>query len=406
MKNENTAGATNETGWAGRDALGENGRLPGFPYADPPPDCPAVAGKPPDGQVADADKQADALARLLPLLAERKFDAARIRRRPPATITFAGGCPFVTAGNLAAIFAQSGVGKTAVVGAILAAVFHAAARQTAGAAPGAEPDCLSFAALPPPDAARVFHFDTEQDPADADAVIRRAVKRAEIPAAPSFLDSYALAGFSAPDLNLSLKSIAGQIPAGKLHLVILDGGADFLASVNDEAECNAFIAGLHAFAIARQCAIVIVCHNNAGSDNPKGRGHLGSQLERKCETVLQLIRDKDNPDTTQITAIKTRHATPSAIPRFSWNNDAEMHLTFGTPTRAEIRAEKLISEYAPIVRDAFNSTGEDLLNYSELVAALCTVSGKTKNTISKKITPLQTAGIIRAAGAGKYALAT
>jgi hypothetical protein len=105
----------------------------------------------------------------------------------------------------------------------------------------------------------------------------------------------------------------------------LDGGADFVADVNDAAESNAFVATRHDLAIKHDCPIVGVVHFNPGSE--KSRGHLGSQLERKAETNLALEKDAD--ESTVIYSTKNcRAGIPKGIgPRFRFDPAAGMHVS-------------------------------------------------------------------------------
>jgi hypothetical protein len=141
------------------------------------------------------------------------------------------------------------------------------------------------------------------------------------------LRSYALAGFSASELpqalTLALKDAAA---GGGVYAIILDGTADFVTDVNDQTECNAFVAELHAMAIDHDCPIINVVHENPGQDGGKMRGHLGSQLERKGESNLRLQK------THEVTVLFSEKQRGAPIlekdgPRFAWSNEAGMHVT-------------------------------------------------------------------------------
>jgi hypothetical protein len=68
--------------------------------------------------------------------------------------------------------------------------------------------------------------------------------------------------------------------------------ADFVLDVNSSKDCPEFVTRLHRLAIEYDTLIVCILHLNPGSDS-KSRGHLGSQLERKSETVLRIERTKE-----------------------------------------------------------------------------------------------------------------
>lgn len=61
-----------------------------------------------------------------------------------------------------------------------------------------------------------------------------------------------------------------------------------LNNTNDLAESDALVAELMALSTKTQAHIVCVLHTNPGSD--KARGHLGSSLQRKAESVLFVHR--------------------------------------------------------------------------------------------------------------------
>ena len=79
---------------------------------------------------------------------------------------------------------------------------------------------------------------------------------------------------------------------GRLHSVIIDGIGDLVTNPNSEEECFPLIMKLHGFSEMYHCPIVVVLHLNPSVKEDKSRGHLGSQLERKAQTVA------DDPEVT------------------------------------------------------------------------------------------------------------
>ena len=75
------------------------------------------------------------------------------------------------------------------------------------------------------------------------------------------------------------------------ELVVIDGIADLLYDSNDLRESEALVGELMAISTNYNCHILCVLHTNPGSD--KARGHLGSALQRKCETVIYVHKDND-----------------------------------------------------------------------------------------------------------------
>ena len=84
-------------------------------------------------------------------------------------------------------------------------------------------------------------------------------------------------------------------------LVILDGTVDLVANFNDIEESSNVVTIIRQLAIKHNCHIVNVLHE--GKSNNQIRGHLGSFIKNKCETVFQLTKEGDlvtvTPDATR-----------------------------------------------------------------------------------------------------------
>ena len=194
-----------------------------------------------------------------------------------------------TPGNLSVLIAQAKSGKTAFIGAFMAAGM-VAERTREGHEIAADIDTLGVEARAP--AGRILlHIDTEQSRFDHAQTIRRAARRAGLERPPAWIKSASCAGWSSADLRKTLASVLRNYArkGQKLFAIILDGVADFCADVNDAEESNALVAELHAHAIAADCPILCVMHRNEGDKaDSAARGHLGKQLARKAETNLRM----------------------------------------------------------------------------------------------------------------------
>jgi hypothetical protein len=232
-----------------------------------------------------------------------------------------GDTPLCTAGNLTDITAQSGVGKSAVIDAMIAATIkHPRDEQR---------DCLGFRAanergLP------VLHFDTEQSMSHYQRLLHRSRRRAGVDEFPSWFSSYHLTGKSPIESREIVRSTVKAMwrKFGGVYSIFIDGWGDLCMDPNDSQEAFPFVTEMHAMAIRYDCPIIGVLHLNPGMES-KARGHLGSQLERKCETVLKLEMDQDL--VTALYSSKKRGAPilKSDGPRFAWDKVAEMHTTVG-----------------------------------------------------------------------------
>jgi hypothetical protein len=90
-------------------------------------------------------------------------------------------------------------------------------------------------------------------------------------------------------------------------------------AANDPDEAFAFIEEWQQLADKYQMVIVCVRHENPGSETGKTRGHLGSQLERKAESNLRLLKEDI---VTVIYREKSRgaHIPKDKGPRFHWSD--------------------------------------------------------------------------------------
>lgn len=284
---------------------------------------PAIEGLGPIEETPDAPgvepapKKETEEEKVMRLVNEREFNPGN---PPPQSrpIFMLGGVVISTPGNLTAITAQAKVGKSALVSSLTAASMTP---------PDSSADCLTAQAFNTHGHAMIY-FDTEQSPFDFWQAINRAHRRAGIPIEqkPGWLRAYSIAGFPVRRMRMALrlKIEEASHECEGVFAIIIDGVADYVSDVNDSAECNDFVSELHDLAIRFDCAIICVIHKNPGSE--KVRGHLGSQIERKAETNLNLEKDGE---VTLISSNKQRGApiNKDTGPRFAWSDEASMHVS-------------------------------------------------------------------------------
>jgi hypothetical protein len=325
------------------------------------------------------------------MLAARAFDAANPPTQPVPVIKLGGKC-IATIGNVMALQAGIKSGKTATVGAIIAAFVIGDG--------GGEHDTLGFTAANPEGHA-VLHFDTEQSRYDHDGVIRRALARVGMTEPPEWFQSFCLTDMSPKDRMRAIDTTIEDAVAtfGGVRAAILDGVADFMRDPNDAEEAFGLVDKLHALAITHGCTIPCVIHENPGSD--KTRGHLGSQLARKAETNLRLHKDP----ATGITTMWADHARHCHIPKdagtcFAWCDTVGRHISKGTA--GAIKASIKTGKFREEAQKAFGD--EDALGYSALVAAIMGAVEITVKTAEKRVVTYQAEGIVRKDASGSYRL--
>ncbi len=134
---------------------------------------------------------------------------------------------------------------------------------------------------------QVLYFDTEQSKYHVQKAVKRVCSQICIDI-PSNLNTYGLRK-SSPSERLKLVEYAIE-NTPNLGFVVIDGIRDLITSINDEAEASNIASKLLKWTEEYNIHIVVVLHENPGSD--KARGHIGTELMNKAETVIALQVDK------------------------------------------------------------------------------------------------------------------
>jgi hypothetical protein len=328
-------------------------------------------------EMFSSEHEGEDIAGLLARAERLRFDPNKEPPEAPPRF-WVDGVAVATAGNLINLIAQAKAGKSACIGAIIAAVISAE-----NAVEGV--DTLGFRADKIPEGGILLHLDTEQSLRHHYDGIKRAMRRANCDVAPTWLHSYPLAGWGAGNLRLCLKAKLDEYKAAgaQVFAVLIDGTADMVDDINDLRECSGLVAELHGLAIEHQTVVVNVIHENPSAGNPrnggagKGRGHLGSQLERKAESNLCLKR---TGEFTVIYGEKMRNAPifEDKGPRFRWDDMKMMHVS--CQSAGVEREEKNRATVREEMEDLFQSEGKERLRYTDLKNAICSareIKGKT-----------------------------
>jgi hypothetical protein len=181
----------------------------------------------------------------------------------------------LTAGNISMIIGKAKSRKTFLLS-LLASIFLSG-RMMFG----------KFRATLPPNQQNVVYFDTEQSTYHISKMVKRICKLAGI-AEPTNFKCFALRSWSTAE---RLKVIEEYIYThDDLSVVIIDGVRDLITAINDEGESNKIKDLLMKWSYERNIHIISVLHQNKNDVN--ARGHVGSELTNKAETVLSVTKDK------------------------------------------------------------------------------------------------------------------
>ena len=148
----------------------------------------------------------------------------------------------------------------------------------------------------------LVHFDTEQGLWHCQKVFKR-VYDMDSKINP---DIYHTFGLRAIGYKTRLEFIEYYLST-KINtpsLVIIDGIADLVGDVNSLEESNAVVQKLMEWSANYNCHIINVIHQNYGS--AKMTGHLGSFLEKKCETHIELEANTVNKEWVTVKCKRSR----------------------------------------------------------------------------------------------------
>jgi hypothetical protein len=139
----------------------------------------------------------------------------------------------------------------------------------------------------------IIDLDTEQDAYYSRLGADRICKMYGTPQSPVIPDNYIAINLREHNAKIRrdyLKWLFMESEyRNKLGIVSIDGYVDMLDNFNDLVESTEFTQSLMKYSTLSKAHITGVLHLNPGQD--KARGHLGTILQQKCETVV-IIKDE------------------------------------------------------------------------------------------------------------------
>jgi hypothetical protein len=187
-----------------------------------------------------------------------------------------------------------------------------------------------------------------------------------------------------------------------LRFAIVDGVADLLESPNDEKASFAFVDRLFALANRKGIVLVLVLHVNPGSDIGKTRGHLGSQLWRKCQSAIGIERGEDGISSIHGKFLRSGHWPKNEASHFAWCDKAGMHVAVDDPTEERRKAKAAGKEKSLVeLADAILGKAETAVGYGELLQRI-EATGVSNTTAKNRIREMKSIGLLKQNTAGDY----
>jgi archaellum biogenesis ATPase FlaH len=308
-----------------------------------------------------------------------KYDRFKISMRKPIPepkpIISIENHTISTAGNLTMLSGQSKTGKSSFCNVVIA-----------GAIRGQEYSYDGFEPLyvdENKEQKAVIHIDTEQAMHNHYQNVKNGIlERANMTEEPEYYYSYNIREIEIKQRKDFIQKLfeEASIQSNGVHLAVIDGLADFIKSVNDEYESNEIVDFFEKLSIRYECPILAIVHLNPNS--VKERGHLGSQLQRKSESVLQIKKDDDERISyCQPTLLRNACSADVPIIQFEYDIDRKYHVYRGVKDKQENLNDK-----CKILRDiALQVFTKEPLQYSEAVEHITSITSKSEATAKRYI---------------------
>lgn len=223
----------------------------------------------------------------------------------PPQIIWIDKSAIATLGNFSASTGKAKSKKTFNVSAIVAASLK-------------NGQVLNYRASLPEGKQRILYVDTEQSRFHCHNVLERILRLANLPTScdSENLDFFCLREYS-PAVRMQVIDYALRQNKG-YGLVIIDGIRDLMLDINNAAESVFVINRMMEWSSKYNLHIHCVLHLNKGDNNV--RGHIGTEMGNKAETVLVISKSNITPQISEVRAlhIREKEFQPFA---FSVNNE-------------------------------------------------------------------------------------
>lgn len=329
------------------------------------------------GSVTNATREEKKEEGLLEKLKAYSFDSS-INVPDPIPYIKIGSNIVASPGNVIGFKGSSKSGKSGILSALIGGCL---------AIVGAITDVLGFWVKPNNEGKLVLHLDTEQSKSNFWKLNRSILLRTGRDKEPDWYKSFFLREFQKDERKKALEVLMEHYSKifGGVHMVFVDGSADMIKSVLDDEAAGDIVDYFGRLAVKYDCPIITCLHLNPGSKE-KGRGHLDSETERKCESYFIVTKDKDTEIST-IEAAQARNAGRLPIIEFKYDLEKKYHVFCGEKKRD---AE---GELRDLAKNCFHSPGLELSN-KELANIIEEITGLKPRTIQSRITAMRKAGVV------------
>ena len=264
-------------------------------------------------------------------------------------------------GGIMTLCAKSGIGKSSVMEAFISSHLNA------------ESDSLGVNLFLQEEHSKILFIDTERSKWEVHSAWSKLMKRANLKEEDTAVDDVIYASVKRLNVEQKRQYIDSILELNNdIGLVVFDGASDFLNNTNDMVESNKFIEWINNF--NDNIALAFTIHTNPTDDKP--RGHLGSELCRKSESVLNANRQGDIYEiTTDFENGKNRHGKHN-----TWNYKycEEQGMFISTTDKPIIKkpSTPIQAKWRDLAIKIYGET--DALPYSHIVEQIQKCANKTQ----------------------------
>ncbi len=280
---------------------------------------------------------------------------------PPPVAIYIGDSPACTFGNFSASIGKPKGKKTFNVSGMTAAAMT-------------NSTILNYRGNMPSDQNGILYFDTEQSKYHTFRVFKRIARLAHRSNAEikQRIKYFALRKYSVEDRIGMIDHKIRNTPA--VGLVIIDGIRDLMLDINNPREATLIVNYLMKWTEEYNLHIHTIIHQNKSDEN--ARGHIGTEINNKSETVLRVEKDKNDDAISSVEAVYIRDIS---FPSFAFriNNDALPELIKDYVPTPKSKGNEAWDPYHDITEDTHRSAldsafpnPETLLRHGELMDAL------------------------------------
>ena len=221
----------------------------------------------------------------------------------PPLVTL-GSISVLTSENISCLIAAAGYGKSSICESILSSVLNK--------------HCDSLGFNTGDSVKRALYIDIERTPADTWNSFYRMNLRARINKETDTSEKVFIAGLKEYTSKDARKTRIEELcEEFKPQLLLIDGAAALVTSINSEEEAGLIVAWMFELTWRYKLGVITTLHPNKSTETP--RGHLGSFLTNEAENMF-IVRKNELTGVRTISTTKERNSAQTSA-AFCWSDE-------------------------------------------------------------------------------------